>query len=236
MVLITRKKCNISVDMPTRCFKLCTNCKTRKKKVQNITDTTIVDESIPTFDILNIFYLISEISTYLTAYEVWCLYRTCTEFKNILSDKKIWSAILERDYKLSDISIFGNRSPMKIAYNLEISLICSKCKVFMDKCDRTCVMKYNKISKTECLNYFKLTDLEISRIPHEVKYNNFFKKNITLFRKENILFYVCKKYNGWTNFILFRKNIEHQLALKKIKIQENREKKRGRFQTLETII
>ena len=98
MVLITRKKCNISVDMPTRCFKLCTNCKTRKKKVQNITDTTIVDESIPTFDILNIFYLISEISTYLTAYEVWCLYRTCTEFKNILSDKKIWSAILERDY------------------------------------------------------------------------------------------------------------------------------------------
>jgi hypothetical protein len=241
MVLINCKKCNKSVDMPTRCFKLCTDCKIIKKTVNNKIIKTEKSISTSTFDIFNIFYLMTEISSYLTAYDVWSLYKTCKEFKSIFADEKIWAEIIQRDYLKTELSmvvnseVIYNVNPIKYAILLETSMICPKCNVFMGKCDKICTMRYNKISKTECLNYYKLTDTEIDNIPHEVKYNNFFKKNITLFKKENILSYVCKKYNGWTNFILFRKNIEHQLELKKIKMLQNLEKKEEEFKEWKNI-
>jgi len=227
MVLITCKKCNSNIDMPNKRYKICTNCniKTIIKKKSIITENTLE------FNILNIFYLIPEICSYLTLYEIWNTYQTCTEFKDILSDQKIWFNILKRDY--GNISLFINNKliePRRYSLLIESCMICPICKVYLDKCNTHCLLRFNKISKTDCLNYYKLELNELLKFPCEIKYNNFFKKNITLYKKNTILNYVTIKYKGWTNFLLFRKNIEHKLHLKKIKIMTNRENKIKDFQ------
>ena len=73
MVIINCKKCLKDNEMPSKRFKICINCNTRSKKSNKVVNTslnTIMNiEPSNTNRFLEIYYLIEEISSYLTIYE-----------------------------------------------------------------------------------------------------------------------------------------------------------------------
>ena len=179
--------------------KRCSTCKiySNKKNQKNI-DTIISVQN----NIQYVFFLISEISSYLTAWEIYSIYQTCKEHRDILSDNKIWLYILQRDFNIiNPISSYDFLSPIKFAISLDLEIICNHCyTVYNKKCSKHCKMRYKTVSKTSCLEYYHLTPPELLQFQHEVKYNNFFRKDITLFNSKEIRSFVNHKYKGITNF------------------------------------
>ncbi len=222
MVIINCKKCLKEHVMPSRRFKICTNCNPKNKKIK-FTSTTIINlEPLNRNRLLDIFYLINEISSYLTIYELYSFYQTCKEFKNILHLSQLWYYMYLRDFKIPvEIDSF------KFAIALDSGIICNIC--LSNECNyRRCVYSKN-ISKTICLEYYRLTEKELNEISSNVKYNNFYRKYITMFNHREIKDFVVKKYFGFTNFLIYRNKLDNIKRERKKKREENRIKKEKEF-------
>lgn len=225
MVLINCKRCNKDYEMPNKRFKICTNCKPKKTQIEKYN----LKEDKCSFSLLDIFYLITSIIPYLTIYEVYSLYTTCKEIKGILSEDKTWVNLIKRDYKLvNDCSVRINNAfkplkPISLAIGLDRCDICHCCQTsHVDRCVRYCDFNYHKISKTDCIEVYKLTLEDLSELSYEIKYNNFFKKYITMFNMKEIKRFVSIKYKGYTNFVLFKNKLDNILTLKRKKREENK--------------
>ena len=223
MVSIKCNKCHSEIEVSDKRYKLCDKCKPNKKptsySLQKFNNSSINY-------ITEIVFLIPEIASYLTIYETYSLYQTCKENKDILSVNDIWLNLLLRDFNIEyPIPTFILTSPIKIAVAIDTFIICFHCKkLYTEKCIPGCIFKYKNISKTECLDYYQLTLNELSKFQCQVKYNNFFRKNITLYNFKEIQHYVSHKYKGVTNFKLFRDIINNKKLLKqklRLKNKEN---------------
>lgn len=221
MVIINCKKCLKDIEMPSRRFKICTNCNTRTNKKNEFICLNKIEPSKEN-RLFEIFYLIKEISSYLTIYELYNFYQTCKEVKHIHDSSKLWQYILNRDFKLPvEIDSF------KTSIALDRGIICNICLSTI--CNyRRCIYSKN-ISKTLCLDYYKLTEEELKKINCNVKFNNFYRKNITMFNHREIKDFVVKKYHGITNFLLYRKKLDDIKKENKKKREENRIKKEKEF-------
>jgi hypothetical protein len=226
MIIINCKKCKNGVEVPDKRYKICLQC---KNGIAITTPLSIIKS--PTNNIQNVFFLLETISSYLTIYETYNLYQTCKEFQSILSFEKIWIDKINNDFNISyPISGYENINPIKIAIALDTYIICYCCKQFFtEKCLRDCIYSYKKISKTECLDYYKLTEKELLQFQPEVKYNNFYRKYITLFNFKEIRHYISYKYMGVTNFKLFKIILNYKKSIKKQKMVENKTKKEYEF-------
>ena len=156
-------------------------------------------------------FVIPTIYEYLTITECFNFYQTCKEFK-ILIPNNIWKTLILRDFyidypsylqKYQDTFFARTCIPdIKFALGLDNCIICNFCKVINSRCLSTCIIKQNTVSKTTCKTKYKLSDNELKLFKPEIKYNNYYKKNITLYKVKDIKRYICKKYTGITNFAL----------------------------------
>jgi hypothetical protein len=233
MVLIICKKCNSESEMPNKRFKICLRCNKRKTVDIGETETGICVENL--FTITSIYFLIPSITEYLTIYDTYNIYQTCKEFRDILIDEKIWISFVKRDF---NFSIPPCVNPLKFAIALDTCNVCTRGFIKENGkygCSYKRDSEKKKICKTECLDYYKLTENELSLAKYERKYNNFFKKEITLYKLSDIEKIVCDKYNGITNFKLFRYKIDNILALKRQQRLQNKERKEREFYEWETV-
>ena len=128
-----------------------------------------------------------------------------------MNSSQLWKNIFKRDFKLPiEINSF------RTAIGLDSGIICNIC--LTNRCNyRRCI--YSKsISKTTCLVYYKLTEEELNKINCDTKYNNFYRKYITMFNHRDIKDFVVKKYCGFTNFLLYRKKLDDIKKEKKKKM------------------
>ena len=229
MPLINCKKCKENIDMPSTRFKICNRCnkRNRNRNTSIIVKETKSNES----NILDIFFLLDEIASYLTIYDTYNLYLSCKEFQKILSADILWTNMLYRDFNIEyPIQRYEDLSPIKCAILIDTNIICHDCKmIYNKKCTRECSFSLKKISKTKCIQYYQITEDELSQFQRETKYNNFFKKNITMFNNKEIRVFVCRKYKGITNFKLFRQSIEDKKLLKRQKMLDNKNNKEIEF-------
>ena len=231
MITINCNKCKIVTEVPDRRYKTCLKCKNGNKN--NITIKESYDNSSNDNNIQYIFFLIENISSYLTIYEIYCLYQTCKEFQSILSFEKIWTDKMNKDFNIRyPLSEYENINPMKTAIALDTFIICYCCKqLFTQKCLKDCIYSWKKISKTECLDYYKLTENELLQFQPEVKYNNFYRKYTTMFNFKEIRQYVSYKYKGVTNFKSFKTILNNKKNIKRQQMLENKIKKENSFTT-----
>jgi len=219
MITINCKKCNNDCEVLNRRYKICDNCKMNRCK--RIFETSLsspcslYSTKIDMFK--DVYFIIPEICTYLTITEVNNFSMTSKENRHIVNTiEKNWLYFIKRDYGtnglVSNVDLESIDS-LKFALALESYIICHECK--KSKCASNCPYKKDiKVSKTNCLKYYRLTENELLLIPHEVKYNNFYKKNITMFKHSHVKKFICNKYTGFTNFEIETKKIEHENRLR----------------------
>ena len=225
MITISCKKCNTDCEVLNRRYKICNNCKINgikricKTSISpiSVTPISMVRSSIK-FDMFkDIYFLVPEICSYLTISEVNNFSMTSKENRYIINvSEKNWMYFIQRDYGtnglVSNVDI-ESVDLLKFGLALDSYIICHECK--KSKCVSECPYKRcAKVSKTHCLKYYRLTEDELRIIPNEVKYNNFYKKNITMFKHYHIKRFVCNKYTGFTNFKIETKKIEEENRLR----------------------
>jgi hypothetical protein len=228
MVTINCKDCSNDVNMPNRKFKICFDCKNKPKKNKK-KEVVLFDKSksiiTPSDNRLdNIFFLLVEISTYLTITEIYNLHLTCKEYREILRNIKLWNDIINKTYNISFMNPVDITNIIMLSISLDKCIICEFC--LSKTCNNSCIYT-KKISKTDSINYYLLTKDDLATIAPEVKYNNFFKKNITLFNHQEVRQLVCEKYCGYSNFKIFREkidNIKHEKRNIRLKNLEMKEK------------
>ena len=229
MVIINCKKCSKEIEMPNKRYKICFICnrKNNKEKINDFIVNNVIITSSNDNRLLDIYYLINEISTYLTIYELYSFYQTSKETKNIINKSKIWKYMCNRDFKI-DREFNIDDISLKFAIGLDSAEICNSCLTY--NCNyRRCIYSKN-ISKTVCKQYYKLCDDELSQISHNIKYNNFYQKEITMFNQKNVKYFIVKKYHGLTNFVMYRNKLDNIIQENKKKREESKLKKEEEFQ------
>lgn len=224
MVIINCKKCAKDFEMPNKRYKICYHCSRKKNNKDDIVIKNNVNDNIISNNnrLLDIYFLIDEISSYLTIYELYSFYLTCKENKDIIDSSKIWKYMCNRDFKINidDMSF-------KTAIGFDSCQLCNVCLTY--NCNyRQCIYVKN-ISKTLCQEYYKLSNEELSQIKSNVKYNNFYKKEITLFNQRHIKYFIVNKHHGLTNFIMYRNKLDNIKEEKRKKREENKIKREKEF-------
>lgn len=161
--------------------------------------------------IYDIYFLVPSIYEYLTITECFNLYQTCKEIRD-LKPVDLWKKLILRDFNVNysyyleryQGTLLANTtiSDMKYALGLDNFIICSFCKVINSNCMSTCIIKQNNISKTTCKKKYKLSDDELKMFRCSNKYNNYYRKKVTMYEGRDIKKYICDKYKGITNFII----------------------------------
>ena len=250
MVIITCKKCGEDSDMPSRRFKLCLSCnkrgnKTEKNKLdkldknkqekQKIQETQKVEkvEKVETSssDLFNFIpeNVVHEISSYLTISEVYNLSRTSHEYERILSDPKIWKNAITRDFSLNYEfveDIYPN--VINFAHSLDTCQICHVCLIH--DCEKGCTNFNKKVSKTDCLKNYKLSELDLKNVKCDIRYHYIYKKDITLYYYQDMMKFISNKYVGFTNYAIYQANLELLKEQKRIKRIENAQRKLREFE------
>jgi hypothetical protein len=189
MVSVDDKKCKKNTSVPDKRFKNCETCRLKNnfktdKGLKNSTENLIQ----------YIYFLIPEICSYLTITEINNVSLTSKENKNILKNDKIWKLTLYRDYNII-INQNENGLISKFAIAIDSCEICQYC--YKVACLRDCINRKNRnIYKTYCKKYYKLSDEELNTVPCHTKYNNLYKKYVTVFKHSDIKKIVCIKYFG----------------------------------------
>jgi hypothetical protein len=223
MVIINCKKCTKDVEMPNKRYKICYICNRKNNKDDIIIKNEVNVISSNENRLLEIYYLIKEISSYLTIYELYNFYQTSKETKNIIDSSELWIYMCNRDFKLNidDMSF-------SMAIGLDSCQICNSCLTY--NCNyRHCIYSKN-ISKTLCQQYYKLSDEELSKIQSIIKYNNFYRKDITMFNQRQVKYFIVNKHYGLTNFVLYRNKLDNIIEERRKKRDENKIKKDKEFQ------
>ena len=219
MVIITCKKCGKYNEMPSRRFKLCLICNKRIKKVEKKTE--IISSNL--FNVIP-YFVIHEISYYLTISEIYNLSKISHEYENILNEVKIWKNVIKRDfwlnYEFVD-DIYPNI--INFAYSIDNYKICYICLLY--NCEKGCINFNKKVSKTNCLKNYKLNEIELKNIDCDIRYHYIYKKYITLYNYKDILQLLSRKYLGFTNYTIYQANLEFIKEQKRLKRIENMEKK-----------
>lgn len=165
--------------------------------------------------------MIYEICSFLTTYEIYNIFLTSKELNCIKLNSKLWTTIIQRDFNIYTKIEY----PFQFAIDLDCCKICMYC---ISECSKECEFGYKNVFKTACTKDYKLKEEELKGLESTVRYNNVYHKYTTSYNNAQVRQLVCKKYNGWTNFILFKNNltniklIKQQKALDKKKIIENK--------------
>ncbi len=246
MVIITCKKCGEDVDMPSRRFKLCLSCNTRvdkikkSKNVEKNKKTTQIKQikqelaeviESNSSDLFNIIpdHVIREISSYLTISEIYNLSRTSREYKSILSETKMWKNVITRDFSINYEfveDIYPN--VVNFAHSLDTCQICHVCLLF--DCEKGCTNFNKKVSKTDCLKNYKLTEIELKNVKCDVRYHYIYKKDITLYYYKDLMKFISNKHVGFTNYSIYQANLELIREQKRLKRIENAQRKLREFE------
>ena len=222
MLNIFCKKCKDNTFVQDKRFKNCEKCRASKnKKNKIISQTNTSTENI----IKYVYFLIPEICSYLTITEINNFSLTSKENRELLNRDKDWTLYIKRDYNIIYNIIVNQFENIpvpvsKFAIAIDSCEICQYC--YKVTCLIDCINRKNRnIYKTYCKKYYKLSDEELNTVPCHTKYNNLYKKYVTVFKHSDIKKIVCIKYFGYKNFEFQRAKLDEEIRIKR----ENRYKK-----------
>jgi hypothetical protein len=142
---------------------------------------------------------LNNIFHFLTSYELNNVLLTCRELKNIYFESRIWNKLFQRDFSFYDVGGYTKQDILK----LECGLICLPCFIkrqcFHHKCDE-------QIDISNLFKEYYITKRMISS-------SSSFQKNLKKIRRIDIMRFLAHKFNGITNYLVYKekeKNIRYE--------------------------
>lgn len=192
MIEINCKKCNTNVVVKDKRFKYCNNCSSKKKNkiIFNNCSDMLYNE------------IIIQICNFLTTTDIILLSYINKYYNNCIKNNVIlWKYISVRDFNFTIIKNIKNN-----CYAIDSGILCYFCGILI--CKENCIF-YNKqfITKTDAKTIYKISNQKLNDLIYIEKYNNTYRKFMSLYQIKDIFKQVAVDNKGLSNFFL-KKNLK----------------------------
>ncbi len=247
------KICNRTFNTINKCLQICSKCKDERTLIHNILNNTnkisndisnkpyklifidpdtdsnnqIVINEVSSFS--STFSFFNEISSFLTPLELLNFAQTSSENFNFVFKSDL-SLYIQKNI-LNNINLSLPLENKCFTFNqaiaFDLGIYCHSCRNYFT-CPKSCI-NFGTITKTHCLDYYKLHPDELSNFDIKQKYHGIYKKYINLIPHNDVKLYISKKHTGFINFIFFKEHLERKQRIRKEQLRLKREAKEKQF-------